>query len=577
MSESEKLWIIAAIRTPEIIGRRREREAIREAIEDDRTRILYLIGGGGIGKTRLLEEAPAIVEESANKEACLYSGIIDLYDTANHSGDGLEAAIMRGLDPEGEYFANYRERRKEFEESRVSAGPELLEKLRTKKDQAFLADYNEMSKHKRPILCFDTVELIQYESDAVQSISSIEEFGLEEVKTWLIDRASRMNNTVVILAGRPEPKLYEDLVRGKLSLEVYDLKGLSLEETKEYFDALAPSVPAVKAIDDERRELIHLYTNGRPIMLSLVLIMDWVGKGAQIVDDIFTTSLEELKSDDKKLAEARGWLEREIAGVLQAMDPTNPIALALRYAAWARKGIDAELLARLSGLSIEESKKALDDLKMLAFVKTRPDTDLIFLHDEMYELMDEYILKDQVEERDQVCQKIIARYNEEIKEMDSASDIRRNLIVDRLYYQLLKDPRSGYEEYSWLDDEAIYGHEFEYDMRLRDEVLRFFSHPRNERRARIHGLPRDSVDRDSAVRWAKRYIARSEYARALQIIEDIQTSDEPLFETDDVFFKAELLTAKGTAMALLSHDEEETVRTLQTAINLLESKEGEEK
>ncbi len=578
---SERLRIISAIRTPEIIGRGRERKAIREAIEDDRTRILYLRGRGGIGKTRLLEEVSAIAEESANKEDCLWGDIIDLYDTANHSGDGLEAAIIRGLDPKEKRFANYRERRKEFVEGRVSASPERLEELRKKKDEAFLADYNKLSKHKRPILCFDTLELIQYERDPVQSICGIEKFGLEEVQSWLSDRASQMSNTMIILAGRPEPKLYEDLVRSQLvnPEDVYDLGGLSLGETKDYLDTLASSAEpevraAVQAIDDEGRELIHLYTEGRPIMLSLVLITDWVVKRAPVFDEIITTPLEELKADDKKLAEAREWLEKEIAGVLLAMDPDNPIALALCYAAWARKGLNAELLTRMSGLSVEESTKVLDDLKGLAFVKTRPGTDLIFLHDEMYELMDEHILKDQVEERDQVSQKIIEYYDGEIKKMAPASDIRQNLIVDRLYYQLLKDPKSGYEEYCWLDDEAIDGHEFNYDMRLRDEILRFFRHPVNEKRAKMHGLPKDSVDKDCAVRWVKRYIARLEYERALRIIEDIQASDASLFATKEVLFETELLTVKGKAMALLGRaDMDETVGTLKDAINLLVSEE----
>ena len=112
---------LGALRTQRLIGRTKEREAIRTAIEaEGELRVLHIIGDGGIGKTRLLEAIPEeILPKCSNKGRCQWGGILDLYHTDLHTNSGIEAAIIKALAPEG--FAEYRTRREEYEKLRPSS------------------------------------------------------------------------------------------------------------------------------------------------------------------------------------------------------------------------------------------------------------------------------------------------------------------------------------------------------------------------------------------------------------------------------------------------------------------------
>ncbi|HID29172.1 MAG TPA: hypothetical protein EYP19_04120, partial [Desulfobacterales bacterium] len=199
---------LGALRTKRLVGRTREREAIKAAIEaEDELRVIHIIGGGGIGKTRLLEAIPEeILLTCSNKDRCQWGGIFDLYHTDIHTNSGIEAAILRALDADG--FKEYREKRAEYEKLRRAGGdPKLLEELREELWKLFVKGFNEITAQTRVILCFDTVELIQYESDMVQEVCGIE-YGGVEVREWLKTVIPQLKNAVVIFAGRPKPQLW---------------------------------------------------------------------------------------------------------------------------------------------------------------------------------------------------------------------------------------------------------------------------------------------------------------------------------------------------------------------------------
>src|SRR6266496_3283006 len=159
-------------RTSHIIGREDILRRISKIIANPsvKSHVLYLEGLGGMGKTRLLEEVATIQQQGKGKKF-LWSGIIDLYHEENHSPDNLQKAIVRGVDPNSKYFPKFQQVQKELEEKQRQgfSGP-TLENLRKSVNEHFLTEYKALASKQRLVLCFDTVELIQYESDIVQRI-----------------------------------------------------------------------------------------------------------------------------------------------------------------------------------------------------------------------------------------------------------------------------------------------------------------------------------------------------------------------------------------------------------------------
>src|SRR5436853_2892156 len=98
-----------APRIPQIVGREKHIDAIRAAIADSsgNSYVLYFVGPGGVGKTRLLEEVAAIQKEWTGTRF-RSTGIIDLYYADYHSPGGLRQAIADGLDPGNRAFREYR-------------------------------------------------------------------------------------------------------------------------------------------------------------------------------------------------------------------------------------------------------------------------------------------------------------------------------------------------------------------------------------------------------------------------------------------------------------------------------------
>jgi hypothetical protein len=94
---------------------------------------------------------------------------------------------------------------------------------------------------------------------------------------------------------------------------------------------------------------------------------------------------------------------------------------AVRALAWAPKGMDAELLARVLELrkngrwDTETAQAWLDAIRDLSFVKVRPADGRVFLHDEMYALFRKHVLAGaSEEERERVYGAILQYYEDKI-------------------------------------------------------------------------------------------------------------------------------------------------------------------
>lgn len=558
-------------RPSRLIGRQNFRQAIYTALADntDRSHTLYFVGLGGIGKTRLLEEVDVIQHEWTGKPLRV-TPIINLYYPEMHSPDGLRQAIAEGLDPERQYFDKYRElddKAKNLLNEGVTGRP--LEELRQQRDQQFQDEYAVLARGSRLVLRFDTLELVQHESDRVQKHCRVEDVDTA-IKTWFLEHASRLPNTVMIFAGRPRSKMQEDFKRAFTQagqvFGLHELKTLTLDETKAYLDDIRQQRPEKLAdkLTQEIQNRLFRITRGRPIYLTL--LMDFMAYDESSLSKIFPVEAEEVKEDE---------VRKRLVEHLQALP--SPLGELINFLVLARKGLNGDLLRYLVGDLWTESQvqENLARAEQFAFVKPRRETGQLFLHDEVYDLFDDYY-------RDDVSYgkkfEKIAQYYREKLEQESLPRKREELMLARLYYEFQVNARVGYYQcYARWDEELIKGHETDLDMLLRDEGLRFMNRYANPESPfydrRVTALvERDDIDRDCAVRWVKRYIVRGKLDIARQVAETLRYSKDPIFDweaVDDPLYKAGLLTAWSEA--LLYSAEEQARSLLEEARQLLEN------
>ena len=614
-----------ALQTKQIVGREEELQAIRQAILDQpTTHVLVFRGPAGIGKTRILEEVgnPEGIFATDGVDFA-WSGIIDLYHPETHSKSGIERAIIEGIAqsaPELEgHFKEYWKAREEFERLRQEMiAPGRLEALRAQLTDVFVGNYNQAAAQRRIVLAFDTAELIQFESDVIQHVCQAEE-EVSVIKTWLMDIILQMRNTVVLLAGRNETKTQKKLWADLCSVfmrraqenkfafrEPLDLEGFTLSESLAYFDELATAARAngreadakrIEQLPVEVRQNIHECVEGRPVRLGLAIDLAVHG---QDPNALFLTGI------------AWAQIVPKVIDGLERLEVGYPVRHILRYLAVARMGLDVPLLHHLEpDWSLENCQDRLNWMKGFSFVKTRSikrdggEEDLFFLHDEMYDLLDEYRVYPS-RRRDEfvtLYSKIGDYYEQRLNEPAVSEEKEQDLKVKVIHYRLQENSRRGYEEYyaKWAEF-AIKAHQVGFDMRMRDESLRFHNVLVNnvlvnQRLSDLQGLTRDVIDRDCAVRWIKRYIAKAQYRRAIEVAETILSfGPEPycslvekppravsaiegplrgdahhIFGVDDPLFWAHLLTSYGEASLFYGAPEAQARRILEKAITLLEA------
>jgi tetratricopeptide (TPR) repeat protein len=331
------------------------------------------------------------------------------------------------------------------------------------------------------------------------------------------------------------------------------LGSLSAEGAREYFADLAVQNRRIEqaALTKDDCEYIYPVMEGKPLRVAFMSTL------------IATKGLPPQKllegMDPETVDESLIWEMQRL---------TEDMNVALPFVAWMRKGIDSRLLQKLledvagKKWGVNKCGRVLKYLKSLPFVKTRPRSPLVFLHDEMYDLMDKYVLSgsDYALDKAEVCRVTDGYYVEKIDKAKGRK--RQELMVERLYYQLLANPMQGFNQYRTLSDKAIIAHEVGFDMSLRNEMLRFFEQqgPRAQ----------EQVARDSAIRWVKRFLAMGEYKKAREVAERIWAHAKlPFLRTgDDPYFTAALQLCHGEALAYLG-EEEQAIKLLREAIEWL--------
>lgn len=594
----------------DMVGRTNLLAMVEQAVSNahQHSSALYFFGAAGMGKTRLLQEIGNI---SRRKHHFFRSKIVDLHHSERQSQIGIETFIAKSLDPHDDYFKPFWDAKTEMETERgLGVKGDSVSVARQRMTDAFITCYTRMAQNKPIVLTFDTVELLQQELDKAQTICGVSAPEASSVQ-WFKNVLPRLKNTVAIFAGRPGNKeqwlatlneaFGKEHVKGDKSTE---LVPLNEKETKDLIRVLTSKYPELdEQIDDDLCTEIHLRTNGRPIYISLYIELLGIGVGVEIAD------LLPIGTFDKDKPKIHAEAGKQITTLLATRLPEGyeKHMLALYFLAYAHQGLDAKLLDYLTDYKwpLDEIKQLIDTLRDYTFIKHHPeDEGTLFFHDELYDLFDLYYSRQDARIGKNLFGRIQDYYQAQYDALDTqiktpnpirtATDIteRQKLVKQReevsiplLYYKLQINPYEGYYHYYWWWDlTAIHANNLDYDMRLRDLVLRFMaryldkkSPAYNEllagKESSAGQLDVTAVHRDCAVRWVRRLIAENRHVEARQAARKAQGSDDSDYlwdAIDDILYQADLLSAWGEATSysptnktfIMLHEAEGLLETL---------------
>ena len=510
--------------------------------------LLYFEGEGGIGKTALLG---AILEQSqrgggAERMAgCrVAKEVIDLYHVDVHTAEGLIRKMIQVL---GEWsFPQSQEVLAVLERTRAAGDMDTASEQTKRLGMVFWDEFKALTDDG-VVLAFDTLEVLEYERDPFQDQMN-GDMPIPSAGEWLLKYFFTVlrGNVVVLLAGRPGGlKQRLEALREQnpyLLLQHTQLAALTEQETKDYVRAIAQAegtrgdgdaAARLWSFCEERNGVVHQLTGGRPILLALVA--DMVGHGWTL-PLAFGHTMGEVQ---QRSTETWG-REMEQALVVRIQESPTPVGDTIRALAWLRKGATPELLARVLDLKtlsgawdVYTATGYLDQAAQLALVKVRPGDRRVFLHDEMYTLLEKHVLsKLSDEEKGSVYASIQDYYRSLTRDLRrrmaqlvpvsvSLHSRLRQALTEEMHYRLRHNPPMGFAMYFWLAEEALGVRDTEMDMMLRTEFMRTLGLLRTSEI--FAGFIPAEAEVDTAVRWGMRALfLRGDPDEALGVFDEVR-------------------------------------------------------
>lgn len=545
------------------------------AADDGLTHVFNIVGAGGTGKTILLRQIGKKFGSPNGIDACFpWSGILDLFHSEVNTNSGLEDLLSHSLE-QNEEFKEYHIERQTFIKRREAGetGKEL-ESERAKLSTIFSKCMNKVTSENRVVIALDTTERVQYEIDEIQRLCRLEGES-SSVKEWLLGQLSQWKNCVVILAGRENEdlnaRLAEELKKQPdVKYHFTKLGGFDKEEALEYFVSQEGEHPILKEFDGGFREQLWAVTEGKPIRLDLAIYITEQELGF----DDFSHILNTLPSKERQQE-----LDNRLIHHVMQHDVDVTTVTVFTYLAIARKGLDAQLLHYLAGeWSVGECQEKLNRISNRSFVKIRPNDGRLFLHDEVYDLCDEYMLE--TDDAQEKSRRLVTWYDAQLAGYGTEPNStevekeKQRLQVDSLLYRLRANPQEGYQQYSMWSDEAIRYAEIGLDMRLRNELFAFLKSPSriDKRLLSQHPDLQKEIAHNTAADWVKRYVSRGAYDKAIGVGRTIHDLADTFFESKSLvsqLARADLDVYFSQAL-IYSGEVDEALRMLSELIIRLE-------
>ncbi|MDM8520657.1 tetratricopeptide repeat protein [Anaerolineales bacterium HSG6] len=595
--------------TPELVGRENILDQISTAILDQgRAYNIYIRGGGGIGKSRLvrhiLQNPP---DQENNLNLLVANELVDLYHPSTYTVEGLIQEIQRVLAPEGKGFAVYQQEREKLDELKVNP-PDKAETLRQQHaamEAAFINNLNTLAQEKRIVLVLDTIEKLFYQEDPAAKALGVEE-ERPAIFQWLIDKfLPQLKNIVVLLSGRPGPDSFTQALAtiAQQTYKLIELPGLNETETLTYFEAVQEraeqsedkrTAQAIAGIPKQFRQVVFEslsddseaegHKTVRPILLALAI--DHLVVSGELLPAFRNKSKTLSAPQRKQIQHQLG--SALIASLRQAERPADEIIITL---GWLRRGAEAELLAQVMQYEVAEIEKHLERIKDLSFIKLRPSDKRYFLHDEVYDLLQ---AQGSETERQRVLKAVQGYYETRIEQLRQEVDALyqplaetlaialpdpgkiletraklQEATVEELHYRLRRSAVKGFEHYYRYSEEAVAGFDEQLGIQLRTELLGFLAERDPSGQAEmIDGLSRGVVVADGAVRLIEWKIKANRHAEARRIVRQLQEENRDIMENGDELVRAEFLSWQGY-LAMSRREYEQAEILLKQAIQKL--------
>jgi hypothetical protein len=441
-------FLVAARKPERLVNRLAEMDCLREAILNPKAgnglEIVFLMGPGGMGKSRIAEE---VLWRAGNSQMRAKMGpipldhpdwdwttsaliispnLLDMSYTSYHFSQRFMQAIKESLvkaNPALD-FLDYDNAYLEYQQRVIwRVGDQKVIDAAKFAEQSFFKCYqNAAEKVDRLVLSLDTCERLSYTyTDWLEKENLLDQKELPYLSHWLLSRIQEgaFPNTTLLLVGRydDQGRSFFDLIEQgvdhdeqthKIHLQKLSLSGFNFEETCDYFSSLADTWKQVQkkypqyeylandfqmlATDQERLKVLWLYTAGQPVRLALYC--DLIVEGRSLPEQLLYTPEKagiELQNED--LEEIQKSIESSFVYLLFGEQGLR--AGILTFLARAPRGLNAEQLYYLlhseplgekpDPEQLQLIEKELLNLSLLAIVKIRPDGRL-GLQDEVYKI-----------------------------------------------------------------------------------------------------------------------------------------------------------------------------------------------
>ncbi len=390
-------------------------------------RILLLLGGGGIGKTKLLNQMLSIKSEQG---ILIASEPIDLFSTDYRHIDGIQWKVkevvedITGLKDASSPFASW-------VRGKTDTSEKFYECLK-----AFCA--------KQPlVLAFDTFE------------------NLDKVASdWLFKGEPdglQAPGLICVVAGRITKDKEDDVAgyRENPLVEAVEIKGFNTKEADEFFSKITKEDPELfdellgaaglprDTSNENSFEWAVRITDGHPLRLEMVF--RWLNT---LLGDESLKELTADKFEEKLMAQVRELAETGKLDAGAGKRVSQPVYDTLLCMAYITRRFDEDFLKffiekkliRLNDPNVT-TRDVIDNLEQYFFVKVRQETGdhhSLQLHDEMARLVREYIWRylDTSGAKKQALLDAVVEYYDQLIERSTEAE-RDVLRVEQLSYTFL--------------------------------------------------------------------------------------------------------------------------------------------